>query len=209
MATKIFTSKTFALTGKEALKKEIMTAVEGSRELKNEIRRVFQMANRRIQNLENKSDSLVSPALEALGKQDIKGYTKFSMRGDWDTLKREYAKAIGFLRQPTSTVTGTKEYNAHLQKEYDLSNDEFALMAASINDKLSSLSGSDFVDRYLMRYKDFTGELETEASDISSQIESDAQRIENSIDNAIDKVVNTVSGDVIDDLQRLFDSFGL
>lgn len=208
MAHKFFTSKTFALTGKEALKKEILTAVESSKELKQEIRRVFQVANRRIQNLEN-SDSLVSPSLEALGKQDIKGFTKFSMRGDWDTLKREYAKAIGFLRQPTSTVTGTREYNKHIQSEYNLTNDEFALMAQSINDKLTSLSGSDFVDRYLMRYKDFTGELETEASDISTQIESDAQRIENAIDNAIDNAVNTLDSSATDDLQRLFDSFGL
>lgn len=68
--------------------------LDGSNAAREEIRRIFQVANRRIQNIESKD--LVSPALQALGKGDIKGFTKFSMKHSWEDLKTEYSKAIGF-----------------------------------------------------------------------------------------------------------------
>ena len=122
-----FSAKTFGLTSKVALKQEILESVKSSPELRREISRVFQMANRRIQNIE--LAELVSPAVMALNKGDIQGYTKFSMKGDWEELKVEYGKAVSFLREPTSTATGTREYNRHLMATYNLSKDEFDLMA--------------------------------------------------------------------------------
>lgn len=142
------------------------------------------MANRRIQNIEKAG--LLSPAVQALGKGDVQGFAKFSMRGKtWDDLKIEYGKAVSFLRQPTSTASGTRQYNDHLMEAYDLTEYEFDAMARSLSGKLSSLSESSFVERYLMRYKDFTGELEQSASDISTQIESEAESIQRAIDNEI------------------------
>ena len=93
---------------------------------KKEVSKVIQQANRRIQNIEK--NGVVSPAVVALNKGDVKGYTKFSMRHGWNDLKIEYSKAIAFLQQPTSTSTGTKEYAKHLKKTYKLSDDEFSLM---------------------------------------------------------------------------------
>lgn len=190
-----------------------MQAVESSPEYRKEIARVFQQANRRIQNIESKG--LLSPAVQALNKGDVKGFTKFSMKGDWNTLKIEYGKAITFLRQPTSTATGTNEYARHLQREYDLTPDEYNLMARSLYSKLNSVSESDFVERYLMRYKDFTGEMEQSARDISTQIESEAQSISRAIDAEIERLANEVA-DAVDDLQndierisRNFGKFGL
>lgn len=200
-------------SARNQIRKEILQAVESSPEYKAEIRRVFQMANRRIQNIESKG--LLSPAVQALNKGDIQGFTKFSMRGDWNTLKIEYGKAIAFLRQPTSTATGTREYAKHLQREYDLTPDEYNLMARNLQGKLNSVSDSDFVERYLMRYKDFTGEMEQSASDISTQIESEAQSISRAIDAEIERQANEVA-DVMDDMQndierifRNFNKFGL
>lgn len=171
---------------KQGVKKEIMTATESSPEFRNEIAKVFQRANRRIQNIEK--SGLISPAVTALGKGSIKGYTKFSMRNsDWNSLKVEYAKAVSFLKQPTSTATGTREYDRHLMKAYDLTEDEFNLMAKKLNDKLTSISDEEFVERYLMRYKDFTGELEQQAADVSSQIESSAVSIQNALDKSLEE----------------------
>ena len=48
-------------------------------------------------------------------------------------------KAVGFLRQPTSTATGVREYNKHLMDAYDLTEDEFNLMADRIQDKFLSV----------------------------------------------------------------------
>lgn len=193
---------------KQQIKKDILQAVESSPEYRKEIARVFQMANRRIQNIEQSGQ--LSPAVQALNKGDIKGFTKFSMKGDWNTLKIEYGKAISFLRQPTSTAQGARQYGQHLQRMYDLTPDEYNLMARNLQGKLNSVSDSDFVERYLMRYKDFTGEMEQSASDISTQIESEAQSISRAIDAEIERQANEVSGaldDMANDIQRIINNF--
>lgn len=204
-----FTKSVFGATQRAKIKKEILQAVESSPEYRKEIARVFQMANRRIQNIE--ASGQLSPAVQALNKGDIKGFTKFSMKGDWNTLKIEYGKAISFLRQPTSTAQGARQYGQHLQRTYELTPDEYNLMARNLQGKLNSVSDSDFVERYLMRYKDFTGEMEQSASDISTQIESEAQSISRAIDAEIERQANEVADameDMQNDIERILRNFG-
>ena len=204
-----FSKSVFGATQRAKIKKEILQATESSPEMRKEIARVFQMANRRIQNIE--ASGQLSPAVQALNKGDIKGFTKFSMKGDWNTLKIEYGKAISFLRQPTSTAQGARQYGQHLQRMYDLTPDEYNLMARNLQGKLSSVSDSDFVERYLMRYKDFTGEMEQSASDISTQIESEAQSISRAIDAEIERQANEVADqmeDMQNDIERILRNFG-
>ena len=204
-----FTKSVFGATQRAKIKKEILQAVESSPEYRKEIARVFQMANRRIQNIEQSGQ--LSPAVQALNKGDVKGFTKFSMKGDWNTLKIEYGKAISFLRQPTSTAQGARQYGQHLQRMYNLTPDEYNLMARNLQGKLNSVSDSDFVERYLMRYKDFTGEMEQSASDISTQIESEAQSISQAIDAEIERQANEVADqmeDMQNDIERILRNFG-
>lgn len=186
---KIFSKGVFRLT-KQQIKRDLVNSVESTPEHRKEIARVFQMANRRIQNIEK--TGLSSPAVLSLHKSDINRYSKFSMRGDWVELKKEYTKALAFLRQPTSTVTGLKQYNNHLKKTYDLSDDEFDLMSRSLNNELLSIDDSNFVEHYLMRYKDFTGELEQTVRDVSDQIEDDATDVINALDDMIDKAADNI-----------------
>lgn len=192
-----FSIKTFAFTNKVQLRQDILQSLKSSPALREEIRRVFQMANRRIQNIEKAE--LVSPAVMGLNKGDIQGFTKFSMKGSWEDLKAEYGKAVAFLRQPTSTATGVREYNAHLMKAYDLKKDEFDLMAKKIQDKFLSVKDDNFVEQYLMRYKDYTGELEMEAEDVSQQIESDAvmlaEALEKDIQREADSAADAISSE--------------
>lgn len=183
-----FSNRTFASTSKIHVDKQIMDAIESRGYLRKEIARVFQQANRRIQNVEK--TGLVSPAVVALNKGDIKGFAKFSMKHDWNDLKIEYAKAVSFLQQPTSTASGTREYSNHLKKSYDLNDKEFKLMQDKLMGKIASVSDERFLEQYLMQYKDFTGELEQESRDVSDQIEDDAVRIENALDDAIDKIAH-------------------
>lgn len=183
-----FSKRTFAATSKIHVDKQILNAVESRGYLKREIARVFQQANRRIQNIEN--SGLISPAVVALNKGDIKGFTKFSMKHDWNDLKIEYSKAVSFLQQPTSTASGTREYASHLKRSYDLNDKEFKLMQDKLMGKIASVSDTRFLENYLMQYKDFTGELEQESRDVSDQIEDDAVRIENALDDAIDKIAH-------------------
>lgn len=208
-----FTKSVFGATQRAKIKKEILQAVKSSPEYRKEIARVFQMANRRIQNIEQSGQ--LSPAVQALNKGDVKRFTKFSMSGDWNTLKIEYGKAISFLRQPTSTAQGARQYGQYLQRIYNLTPDEYNLMAKNLLGKLNSISDSVFVERYLMRYKDFTGEMEQSASDISTQIESEAQSISRAIDAEIERQADEVA-DRMEDIQnnierilRNFNKFGL
>lgn len=208
-----YTKLVFSATQKAKLKKEIIAAAESDPELRKEIRRVFHQANRRIQNVESKG--LLSPAIKALNKGDVTGFSKFAVGNlSWDELKREYAKAVAFLRQPTSTASGTRQYNDHIKSAYGLTDKEFNLMADRINNKLQSISDSKFIEKYLMRYKDFTGDLESEAADVSSQIESDAISLENALQNDIEKLANESVNEVENDinkintnLQRILNSF--
>lgn len=203
-----FTARVWKST-KNQIRKEILQAAESDPAFRREIARVFQQANRRIQNIESKG--LLSPAVQALNKGNIEGYTKFSMKHDWNALKVEYGKAIAFLRQPTSTAQGARQYGQHLQRVYDLTPDEYNLMARNLQGKLNSVSDSEFVERYLMRYKDFTGEMEQSASDISTQIESEAKSVQRAIDTEIERQVNEVN-DTLDDIERIlrnFNKFGL
>lgn len=184
-----FSKRTFASTSKIYVDKQIMDAIESRGYLRKEISRVFQQANRRIQNVER--TGLVSPAVVALNKGDIKGFTKFSMKQDWNDLKIEYSKAVSFLQQPTSTASGTREYSNHLKQSYDLNDKEFKLMQDKLMGKIASVSDERFLEQYLMQYKDFTGELEQESRDVSDQIEDDAVRIENALDDAIDQIAHS------------------
>ncbi|RAI09445.1 MAG: hypothetical protein DKM23_08870 [Candidatus Melainabacteria bacterium] len=197
------------------LDKQILTAVESRGYLRKEIARVFQQANRRIQNVEK--SGIVSPAVVALNKGNITGFTKFSMRHSWEDLKIEYSKAVSFLRQPTSTATGTKEYAEHLKKAYDLDDKSFALMQDKLMGKIASVSDERFLEQYLMQYKDFTGELEQESKDVSDQIEDDAVKIENALDDALEQIGNDPNAEAFindvdsyntdEPLKRILDEF--
>lgn len=209
----IYSSSVYEAATHARIKKEILQAVESSPRYRKEISRVFQRANRRIQNIEQAG--LLSPAVQALHKGDINGYTKFSMKGDWTTLKVEYGKAISFLKQPTSTARGAGQYGKHLQQVYGLTPDEYNLMSRNLLGKLNSISESDFVERYLMRYKDFTGEMEQSAADISTQIESDAESLSRAVDDEIERNVADAAdalGEMdkyIYDILKGFEKFGL
>lgn len=89
---------------------------EGTNELKKQMNKVFQRANRRIQNVLNAG--LASPAVKAvIAERGIKDYTYFSGAGlnpanitDWDLLRYEYGRALAFLNNPTSSATGARQY---------------------------------------------------------------------------------------------------
>ena len=208
-----FSGTTFGFTSRVHIKKVILESIESNREYRDEIRRVFQMANRRIQNIEQKES--LSPAVMALNKGDIKGFTKFSMKHNWEDLKIEYAKAVSFLQQPTSTATGTKEYQEHLKKSYDLTDDEFDIMKDNLMGKIASISDERFLEQYLMQYKDFTGELESEAHDVSDQIESEAERLAQALDDAVENEVTNVqqaigkNAQALNKIMESFKNFGL
>lgn len=193
---------------KTKLEKDIIKAAESSPALRQEIRRVFQMANRRIQNIEK--SGVFSPAVAALGKGDVKGYSKFSVKGfgnsgsSWQALKKEYAKAVSFLNQPTSTASGAKQFEAQVKKEMGLEENLWKGIRDSILGNYNSVS-SDLL--FALPYSDFMQEVYSRAASASStQMEQEARANEAAAQAEIDNLAKKLAQETVDGIEDMVKS---
>ena len=206
MASMKFSKKVTKNFSKEKARKDIINAIEGNSEFRKEIRRVFQVANRRIQNIEQ--GGYYSPALASLGKSGVKGYSKFSVKGfgntgsDWNTLLKEYTKAINFLNSPTSTATGAKEFELQVKQKFNVPDDLWDYVKADViggttsmsDEMLQKLPYSQLVEgAYDSAYRSVSSQIEKGALDLAKGIQSDinrtADQIANSVDEALDDLI--------------------
>lgn len=184
---------------KYKMSKEIVNAAQEDKGLRREIAKVFQAANRRIQNVE--ATGLYSPAVAALNKGGVSGYSKFSVKmfqgsGSWQALKEEYGKAIAFLNQPTSMASGTRQYNEAIRKRYNLTESEYKALSDSFTGKLDSISGTSFIDNYMKQYKDFSGDFEANAKSASTAMESEALQLEEELQRNIESEAEQAASDI-------------
>ena len=201
-----FSKKVTKNFSKEKARKDIINAIEGNSEFRKEIRRVFQVANRRIQNIEQ--GGYYSPALASLGKSGVKGYSKFSVRGfgntgsDWKTLLKEYTKAINFLNSPTSTATGAKEFELQVKQKFNVPDDLWDYVKADViggttsmsDEMLQKLPYSQLVEgAYDSAYRSVSSQIEKGALELAKGIQSDinrtADQLANSVDEALDDLI--------------------
>ena len=206
MASMKFSKKVTKNFSKEKARKDIINAIEGNSEFRKEIRRVFQVANRRIQNIEQ--GGYYSPALASLGKSGVKGYSKFSVKGfgntgsDWNTLLKEYTKAINFLNSPTSTATGAKEFELQVKQKFNVPDDIWNDVKADViggttsmsDEMLQKLPYSQLVEgAYDSAYRSVSSQIEKGALDLAKGIQSDinrtAEQMANSVDEALDDLI--------------------
>lgn len=201
-----FSKKVTKNFNKEKARKDIINAIEGNSEFRKEIRRVFQIANRRIQNIEQ--GGYYSPALASLGKSGVKGYSKFSVKGfgntgtDWNTLLKEYTKAINFLNSPTSTATGAKEFELQVKQKFNVPDDLWDYVKADViggttsmsDEMLQKLPYSQLVEgAYDSAYRSVSSQIEKGALDLAKGIQSDinrtAEQMADSVDEALDDLI--------------------
>lgn len=201
-----FSKKVTKNFSKEKARKDIINAIEGNSEFRKEIRRVFQVANRRIQNIEQ--GGYYSPALASLGKSGVKGYSKFSVKGfgntgsDWKTLLKEYTKAINFLNSPTSTATGAKEFELQVKQKFNVPDDIWNDVKADViggttsmsDEMLQKLPYSQLVEgAYDSAYRSVSSQIEKGAIELAKGIQSDinrtADQLSNSVDEALDDLI--------------------
>ena len=206
MANMKFSKKVTKNFSKEKARKDIINAIEGNSEFRKEIRRVFQIANRRIQNIEQ--GGYYSPALASLGKSGVKGYSKFSVKGfgntgsDWNTLLKEYTKAINFLNSPTSTATGAKEFELQVKQKFNVPDDLWDYVKADViggttsmsDEMLQKLPYSQLVEgAYDSAYRSVSSQIEKGALDLAKGIQSDinrtAEQMADSVDEALDDLI--------------------
>ena len=206
MASMKFSKKVTKNFSKEKARKDIINAIEGNAEMRKEMRRVFQVANRRIQNIEQ--GGYYSPALASLGKSGVKGYSKFSVKGfgntgsDWKTLLKEYTKAINFLNSPTSTATGAKEFELQVKQKFNVPDDIWNDVKADViggttsmsDEMLQKLPYSQLVEgAYDSAYRSVSSQIEKGALELAKGIQSDinrtADQLANSVDEALDDLI--------------------
>ena len=206
MANMKFSKKVTKNFSKEKARKDIINAIEGNSEFRKEIRRVFQFANRRIQNREQ--GGYYSPALASLGKSGVKGYSKFSVKGfgntgsDWNTLLKEYTKAINFLNSPTSTATGAKEFELQVKQKFNVPDDLWDYVKADViggttsmsDEMLQKLPYSQLVEgAYDSAYRSVSSQIEKGALELAKGIQSDinrtAEQMADSVDEALDDLI--------------------
>lgn len=206
MASMKFSKKVTKNFSKEKARKDIINAIEGNSEFRKEIRRVFQVANRRIQNIEQ--GGYYSPALASLGKSGVKGYSKFSVKGfgntgsDWNTLLKEYTKAINFLNSPTSTATGAKEFELQVKQKFNVPDDIWNDVKADViggttsmsDEMLQKLPYSQLVEgAYDSAYRSVSSQIEKGALELAKGIQSDinrtAEQMADSVDEALDDLI--------------------
>ena len=206
MASMKFSKKVTKNFSKEKARKDILNAIEGNAEMRKEMRRVFQVANRRIQNIEQ--GGYYSPALASLGKSGVKGYSKFSVKGfgntgsDWKTLLKEYTKAINFLNSPTSTATGAKEFELQVKQKFNVPDDIWNDVKADViggttsmsDEMLQKLPYSQLVEgAYDSAYRSVSSQIEKGALELAKGIQSDinrtAEQMANSVDEALDDLI--------------------
>lgn len=196
MANNIFSPSVIKAINK-ILNENIVNAVLGSPDLKKEINKTLQQANRRIQNIENAG--LASPAVKAvIAERGKKDYTYFSVANldasnpiDWEQMKYEYGRAMSFLNNPTSTATGARQYIRYQARE--LNNIPFE----SAN-KIVDLATSPTIDEYgnvnifsygtiLDKYKN---DIQMIGDDMKQNAKDYAQQLEDVLMSEIAKIAN-------------------
>ena len=190
--------------------KEIVESTESSPALRKEMARVFQIANRRIQNIEKTGE--FSPAVASLGLTGTEGYSKFrigkfnpSIGGSWADAKREYSKVIAFLNMPTSTATGTREFNQQVKEQLGVPDDLYGTIADKLlgdynavsTQMLNAIPYTDLVQEYYDRaYLSASSQMERDAKEIADNlqkaIDEDARQQVEAIDKGIDEIVKSM-----------------
>lgn len=175
--------------------------------VEKEIKRVFQMANRRIQNL--KKSGVISPALKslelAMGK--INRYTVFSFSKNdilttvgQEKLSYIWGQAVAFLHNPTSTALGARQYTKDIAKELNVSKERANEILGYLTDTEIDFMGNI----HLVNYRDTLNKIRRDSINGKNEIQWTAENWKEQIMNALkkeesnlDKAVNSFANNFL------------
>lgn len=184
-----------AITG-NVVSDELLKSMLGTKELKKEVQKVLQRANRRAQNIENAG--LPSPALKTLYAErgsKARGYSKFSITGlnindetEWIMIKQEYGRAMAFLNNPTSTALGTREYIRNVASEYTNNHFESAvkLVDVATNPQISE-NGRINAFNYGSVLEVFKSDVMKAGNEMDLDAENFAEELEKKLEDALNR----------------------
>ena len=163
---------------------------EGTNELKKQMNKVFQRANRRIQNIQKAG--LASPAVKAvIAERGKKDFTYFSGRGlnptnttDWDLLRYEYGRALAFLNNPTSSATGARQYIRYQANRLNIPFESANKIVDIATDPTIDEYGNVNIFSYGEILDDFKADVEQIGDEIGTNAVNYAQNLEDYLLNS-------------------------
>lgn len=163
---------------------------EGTTELKKQMNKIFQRANRRIQNIQKAG--LASPAVKAvIAERGTKDYTYFSGAGlnptntnDWDLLRYEYGRALAFLNNPTSSATGARQYIKFQAERLNIPFDSANKIVDIATDPTIDEYGNVNIFSYGEILDDFKADVEKIGDEIGTNAVDYAQNLEDYLLNS-------------------------
>ena len=199
------------LTPQDAI--DLVGVAKGTGELKKQMMKTFQKANRRIQNVRNAG--LSSPAVQQLiSERGERGYTYFSGAKldprnptDWEQLKYEYGRAISFLNNPTSSATGARQYINYYKNELGVSFDGANKIIGLATEPEISENGEINIFNYSSILEDIKSDVMKEQKSNLDNVDSYGNELEEKIIHALENEVHRYNkGGGFDDnfLDRFF-----
>ena len=206
MSIQIFSEK--VLTPQDAI--DLVGVDKGTGEIKKQMLKTFQKANRRIQNV--RKAGLSSPAVQQLiSERGERGYTYFSGAKlnprdptDWDQLKYEYGRAIAFLNNPTSSATGARQYINYYKNELGISFEGANKIIGLATQPEISENGELNIFQYSSILENIKSDVMQEQKNNLDSVDSYGNELEEKIIHALETEVNnmTQNGDTF--LDRFF-----
>jgi hypothetical protein len=175
---------------------DIKDLARNDKDIKKQLNKVFQQANRRIQNITNAR--LASPAVKAvIAERGKKNYTYFSIKGlnpgddgDWELIKYEYGRALAFLHNPTSSATGARQYiryQAH--KLHDIPFDS----ANKIVDLATDPTIDDYGNVNIFAYGDILDDYKTDIMKIGDDMEMSKEQYAAEIERRLEEAAERIA----------------
>ena len=209
MAVQIFSET--VLTPQDAI--DLVGVKSGTPDIKKQMMKTFQKANRRIQNV--RKAGLSSPAVQQLiSERGERGYTFFSgakldprSPTDWEQLKYEYGRAISFLNNPTSSATGARQYINYYKNELGVSFDGANKIIGLATQPEISENGEINIFHYSSILENIKSDVMQEQKTNLDSVDSYGNELEEKIIRALENEVHKYnSGSGFDDnfLDRFF-----
>ena len=202
----IFSEK--VLTPQDAI--DLVGVNKGTGEIKKQMLKTFQKANRRIQNV--RKAGLSSPAVQQLiSERGERGYTYFSGAKldprnptDWEQLKYEYGRAISFLNNPTSSATGARQYINYYKNELGISFEGANKIVGLATQPEISENGEINIFNYSNILENIKSDVMQEQKSNLDNVDSYGNELEEKIIHALETEINTMSHNGDTFLERFF-----
>ena len=196
------------LTPQDAI--DLVGVNKGTGEIKKQMLKTFQKANRRIQNV--RKAGLSSPAVQQLiSERGERGYTYFSGAKldprnptDWEQLKYEYGRAISFLNNPTSSATGARQYINYYKNELGVSFEGANKIIGLATQPEISENGEINIFNYSNILENIKSDVMQEQKSNLDNVDSYGNELEAKIIHALETEINTMSHNGDTFLERFF-----